>query len=408
MPNRFCIAPWIHIYLSTEGDVLPCCASLDVNNPNRFGLINNAAVEEIFNSDAMKQLRVDMLNNVDRPDICKECYDIESSGFRSIRNGFNETYKNEIEEITRATLQDGSVDPKIISWDLRYSNLCNLKCRTCSSFFSSSIAHEEGAATIKIQAIKNDKIDPFENQYHHVQNIYFAGGEPLINYEHFRTIKKLVDRGYASNVSLSYNTNCTKLDYDSNSLVELWKKFKMVSVGVSIDAVETRAEYIRHGVSWSTIESNLKTLMELKYNRHNFHFFYSVTVSALNVAHLTDMHRYLWENNLIPHTNDIQFNLLMSPFYYSCKIIPISIRINIIKKIDDHIIWLTNLLEDNNNDSGVSNAVEEFLKIKNFLQIEDCDHANLKQFIIEIKNKDLIRKENFFKTFPEYKDIIWT
>lgn len=405
MSVKFCIAPWVHIYLSTEGDVLPCCASLDVNNSNRFGSINTSSIENIFNSDAMKQLRIDMINHIPRPDVCKACYEIEASGFKSIRQGFNEAFLDSVPDILYNTSKDGYVDPTILSWDIRYSNLCNLKCRTCSSFFSSAIAQEEGKDVIKLQAISDTNIDPLISQYQNVRNIYFAGGEPLINYEHFRTIKHLVDLGYASNVSLSYNTNCTKLDYDKNSLLVLWRKFKGISVGVSIDAVGSRAEYIRNGVKWKTIENNLKQLLEFKLQQKNFHYFYSVTVSALNVYHLTDMHRYLWDSKLMYHINDIQFNLLMSPAHYSCKVLPENIKIKIIKKIDAHVGWLNSVPGDKNNDSGVANATVEFTKIKNFLLTEFVDFENLKIFLEETEYKDTLRNEDFLTTFPEYKDL---
>jgi len=114
----FCILPWVHTHVNTEGDVFPCCISWSPSRKARIGWLKDSSLEELFNNDFMKQLRLDMLNGVKRDDVCKDCYDREDGGFKSARQGYNKDYANtqEIKDIIDSTNKTGFVEPKIKSW----------------------------------------------------------------------------------------------------------------------------------------------------------------------------------------------------------------------------------------------------------------------------------------------------
>lgn len=395
--NTFCILPWVHTHLNTEGDVFPCCVSWDPDRTARVGWLKDNTLEELFNNDFMKQLRLDMLNGVERNDVCKNCISREIGGFVSARQGYNNDFKDQIEHVIKDTRSDGYVTPIIKSWDIRFSNLCNLKCRSCGPLFSTSWAHEQGLEQTKIFAINDDSIDPLESQYDNVEKIYFAGGEPLIMPEHFRTLNKLIDNGNAKNIQLVYNSNLTKLNYNHHNLLEYWSHFKKIVIGVSIDAIGSRAEYIRHGVAWKHIEDNLKTLITFKEQSQTFDFYFSPTVSILNVYHLCDMHRYLWENKLMPHIDAIMFNMLLAPDHYDCRILPDDIKKIIIEKITEHEKWLTD-----NRSTG--DAITQFLNLKSYLS-QEFSTSQLSTFFLKTNILDKTRNENFKETFPEYAKL---
>lgn len=393
--KTFCVLPWVHTHLNTEGDVFPCCISWDTTRRARVGWLKDNTLEELFNNDFMKQLRLDMLGGVERPDVCTHCYDREAGGFKSARQGYNDNYQHkEIQDVIESTAEDGYVEPIIKSWDIRFSNLCNLKCRTCGPLFSTTWAQEQKEFDfIKIHAIHND-VDPLINQYDNVKQLYFAGGEPLIMPEHFRTLTELISRGRASDIQIIYNSNMTKLDYNNHDLVGYWKNFRKVVIGLSIDAVGPRAEYIRNGVPWKTIEGNIRKLKEFKKQCSTFDFYFSPTVSALNVHHICDMHRYLWENDLMPYIGSMTFNMLLHPVHYDCRILPRNIKDNIIEKITNHITWL---LEQNCPKSGI----EQYENLKTYLE-QDLAEIELLKFLKKTKDLDEVRNESFINTFPEY------
>lgn len=397
--KTFCILPWVHTHLNTEGDVFPCCISWDPERKSRVGWLKDNSLEELFNNDFMRQLRLDMLAGKERPDVCTNCYDREAGGFKSARQGYNSDYlKKEVQDVINSTTPDGYVEPVIKSWDIRFSNLCNLKCRTCGPLFSTTWAQEDKElGVIKIQSIKDDAPDPLEKQYDNVKQIYFAGGEPLIMPEHFRTLSELIKRGRSKEIQLVYNSNMTKLDYNNHDLVDYWKQFRKVVIGVSIDAVGDRAEYIRHGIPWPTIESNLKRLIEFKKECPTFDFYFSPTVGVLNVHHICDMHQYLWNNELMPHSSAISFNMLLNPKHYDCRILPTNLKQEIINKISKHELWMK-------EKEVLPHVVEQFKNLKTYLE-QDIDELELLKFLKKTRDLDKIRNESFVTTFPEYADL---
>jgi len=399
--KSFCILPFVHSHLNTEGDVFPCCISWDAQRSTQIGYLKDNTLEELFNSDKMKQLRLDLAAGKRRPDFCDACYKREDNGFVSARHGNNLDYLDVEDDIVASMHEDGYLEPIIKSWDIRFSNLCNLKCRTCGSVYSTTWAQEDakfnGFSEYKqINSIPEGDPDPLDNQYDNVDKIYFAGGEPLIMPEHFRVLQKIIDSGRAHKVKLLYNTNMTKLNYNKHDLIEYWKEFKVVVLGASIDAMGDRADYIRNGVKWSNIEKNLKTLSEAikKYPNINIHM--APTVSILNVHSLADTHRYFVENEYIPSTSSIVLNMLLGPTWFEIRNLPNVLKEEVKEKLRDHISWL--IEKDTRQD-----VVESFESILTYID-NDASETDVMKFVQETRRVDARRDQNFPDTFPEYAE----
>ena len=399
--KAFCILPFVHTHLNTEGDVFPCCIGWTGERETRIGFLKDNTLEEIFNSDVMKQLRLDFANGIRRPDFCTACYQREDNGFVSGRHGSNLDYLDVEDEIVAKMEPDGYLEPNIKSWDIRFSNLCNLKCRSCGSVYSTTWAQEEekfeGYSDYKkLQSIPDGVPDPLENQYHNVDKIYFAGGEPLIMPEHFRALQKIIDTGRAGKVKLLYNTNMTKLNYNKHNLIEFWKHFKVVVIGASIDAMGERAEYIRNGVKWSVIENNFKELSESVKVYKNINIHISPTVSIMNVHSLPDLHKYFVEKGYVEDTTAIVLNMLLNPAHYEIRNLPRKLKDEVKQKIKDHCIWLK---EQNTR----LDVIESFESILSYIENEAKD-ADVARFVSETNKIDKRRNQSFEKTFPEYSD----
>ena len=399
--KAFCILPFVHTHLNTEGDVFPCCIGWTGERETRIGFLKDNTLEEIFNADVMKQLRLDFANGIRRPDFCTACYQREDNGFVSGRHGSNLDYLDVEDEIVAKMEPDGYLEPNIKSWDIRFSNLCNLKCRSCGSVYSTTWAQEEekfeGYSDYKkLQSIPDGVPDPLENQYHNVDKIYFAGGEPLIMPEHFRALQKIIDTGRAGKVKLLYNTNMTKLNYNKHNLIEFWKHFKVVVIGASIDAMGERAEYIRNGVKWSVIENNFKELSESVKVYKNINIHISPTVSIMNVHSLPDLHKYFVEKGYVEDTTAIVLNMLLNPAHYEIRNLPRKLKDEVKQKIKDHCIWLK---EQNTR----LDVIESFESILSYIENEAKD-ADVARFVSETNKIDKRRNQSFEKTFPEYSD----
>lgn len=399
--KAFCILPFVHTHLNTEGDVFPCCISWDPTRSTQIGFLKDNTLEEIFNSDVMKQLRIDFVNGVRRPDFCTACYQREDNGFVSGRHGSNLDYLDVEDEIVAKMEEDGYLEPIIKSWDIRFSNLCNLKCRSCGSVYSTTWAQEDekfdGYSEYKsLKSIPDGAADPLENQYDNVDKIYFAGGEPLIMPEHFHSLQKIIDTGRAGKVKLLYNTNMTKLNYNKHNLIELWKHFKIVVIGASIDAMGERAEYIRNGVKWSVIENNFKELSEAVKVYKNINIHISPTVSIMNVHSLPDLHKYFVEKGYVENTTAIVLNMLLHPAHYEIRNLPENLKTEVKQKIKDHCVWLRE--QDTRLD-----VIESFESILTYIE-NPSSNEDVARFVSETNRIDKRRNQSFGKTFPEYAD----
>ena len=397
--KAFCILPFVHTHLNTEGDVFPCCISWDPERTTQIGFLKDNTLEEIFNSDVMKQLRLDFKNGIRRPDFCTACYQREDNGFVSGRHGSNLDYLDVEDEIVAKMEDDGYLEPNIKSWDIRFSNLCNLKCRSCGSVYSTTWAQEDEkfdgwSQFKKLQSIPDNAPDPLENQYDNVDKIYFAGGEPLIMPEHFRTLQKIIDTGRAGKVKLLYNTNMTKLNYNKHNLIEFWKHFKIVVIGASIDAMGERAEYIRNGVKWSVIEDNFKELSKSLKLYKNINIHISPTVSIMNVHSLPDLHRYFVEKGYVENTTAIVLNMLLNPAHYEIRNLPQELKEEVKQKIKNHCVWLRE--QDTRLD-----VIESFESILTYIENPSSDE-DVAKFVSETNRLDKRRNQSFEKTFPEY------
>jgi sulfatase maturation enzyme AslB (radical SAM superfamily) len=215
------------------------------------------------------------------------------------------------------TTSDGTFDEfKIRYYDIRFTNLCNMSCRTCGGWFSSSWYNEEVELFgprdhPQFMYAGRDKDDMWNQMQEHIpylEQIYFAGGEPLIMEEHYRILKELVSRKMFS-VRLVYNTNFSKLNLKDENVLDYWKLFDSVGVGASLDAMGPRAEYIRKGTDWDQIVRNREQMLKITPRTD---FYVSSTVSIYNVLHIADFHREWVERGLIK-AQDWNINILQGP-----------------------------------------------------------------------------------------------
>lgn len=334
--KTFCIYPWIHIHAYPTGEAYPCChAEMGVG---QVGNCRKNTLEEIWNDKPMNDLRYNMLNEIPSA-ACARCYEQEESGFFSGRRSANKHHGHHIKRI-------GEQDFRMTYWDIRFSNLCNLSCRSCGHIFSSSWYQDQVKLAGEDWAKKNRPLniagrDPSDMWHQliphldYVEQIYFAGGEPLMMEEHYRILEEL-ERRERFDVRLIYNTNFTHVKLKDRMVFDYWKKFKSVAVGASLDAMGPRAEYIRKGTDWDQVERNREKMIEVC---PNVDFYVSPTLSIMNAWHLPDFHRDWTERGLI-RAQDLNVNILQDPACYRIDIAPIKYKQRLRIKFEEHIEWL--------------------------------------------------------------------
>jgi MoaA/NifB/PqqE/SkfB family radical SAM enzyme len=390
--DTFCMMPWLHLHAFPDGRAYPCCFGLD---QYPVGDLNKSSMEEVFNGKDMREMRLNMLSNKPSRQ-CGKCYDQEKSGFFSLRLSSNKHFGHNIGMIDN-TQADGTVDFVIKYWDIRFSNLCNFACRSCGTWFSSNWYEDhkkltgkppEHAKIMRVGRTADDIWNQMLEQFDHVEQFYFAGGEPLIMEEHYKILKEL-DRRKMYHVRLIYNTNFSKLTFKDMDVLELWNKFDSVSVGASLDAMGPRAEFMRKGTVWSDIEANRRRMQQVC---PQVDFYISATVGLINALHVTDFHRTWTEQGYIK-PQDFNFNLLQFPFWQRIDLLPESMKQQVKEKYESHIAWLKPQDHLTRATKGFQSGLDYMMRRDNF--------KNIEEFKSGMKKIDDIRNENILETFPE-------
>ena len=390
--KTFCIYPWIHLHAYPTGEAYPCCHA-EMAYP--VGNTRFKTLEDIYRDAPMRELRKDMLNEYFNP-ACNRCYEQEESGFFSGRKSANKHHGHHVKRIDDDQF-------RMSYWDIRFSNLCNLSCRSCGHIFSSSWYQDQaqlagGDWKDRNRALNyagRTETDMWEQLVPHldyVEQIYFAGGEPLMMAEHYNILDELERRG-RFDVRLIYNTNFTHVQLKDRTVFDYWKKFDSVAVGASLDAMGPRAEYIRKGSNWNTVERNRMQMLE---TCPDVDFYISPTLSIMNALHLPKFHRE-WVKKGYIKPQDLNVNILQDPAHLRIDIASTKYKRVIQADYEDHLNWLR-------PQDPLQRATVGFESAINFMTATDNSDL-LTKFWSKTKELDDLRRENIFDVLPELRAL---
>ena len=311
-------------------------------------------ISEITNPDRFKDLKSE-----DPPAACQSCVTNEYQKIPSYRQMFNS-------QVTSAA--------GLQFIDIRNTNLCNLKCRYCGPHFSSQWAKELGNK-VSIVSTEIDNSLLITDSLHWM---YFTGGEPLINGDHWELLEQIIVSGRSKNISLSYNTNLTILKYKDKNIANIWSQFKNVKVACSIDAVGKTYEYIRSGSNWDQIDSNIDILIEMGVDVR-----LCPVISILNIWQIDQLCSYAKHKQL-----KIVPIVLQGPDYFGLNVIPDQLKQQALTAADSLKIHI---------DVNTYNHIIELIN-------NNINQCLFKHTISHVLLLDHLRKENLFDLLP-FTDI---
>lgn len=192
------------------------------------------------------------------PEHCISCYERENDGEESTRQfeTLEWTERMDIE-----TIEDFSRESTPLYYEFRPSNKCNIRCRMCFTGFSSAIEKEFKKINIEPTPWKLQNSGSYINtidNYHNLEKIYFAGGEPTVMPEFYEFLRKCIEKG-KTDFNLYVGTNG---QFFSNKLIELLDHFPKVCFSFSFDGYEKINDYIRWDSDFYTIVENSRKLRE--------------------------------------------------------------------------------------------------------------------------------------------------
>jgi sulfatase maturation enzyme AslB (radical SAM superfamily) len=443
--KTFCVLPWIHFATRPNGDMRLCCSAnaSGAGENHTVGLVKNEKGQpanfgretpmSAWNNEYMKDVRLTMLEGK-IPASCSKCIAEESRGVASKRIWETGSWMEDgidVEELIKQTEEDGTVPKKLVYLDLRLGHTCNLKCVMCSPHDSSQWVgdHKKMYPLFQAKELKEQMSwdrKEFNNKWHenpdfwkemyaqipNLKQVYFAGGEPLLIKEHKLFLEEIIRQGYADKILVRYNTNGLLIN---DEIIELWKKFKKVKVGFSIDAVGDRNYYIRYPSDWDTIERNLH---KLDNTPDNIQVSIATAIQILNIKHLADFAKWkITQNfkkvNLENTVGGIQagggivnMHLLYIPTFLSIRLLPAEDKAAVRRSFAELATWLhENYRQDEDFWKQNPYGWKRWQAVLDFMDAEDHT-SQLPAFKEYIESLDIVRKTEFSVVFPELKHLI--
>ena len=434
-PNTFCPLPWVHQAIRNNGDVRVCCQANVTPNQGILrkddGSSYNASrdnLSEAKNVIMIKEIRKNMLSGT-WSDECARCKSEEDAGIASRRLNELDQWQFSLQDALECTSDDGSINLETKYFDLRFGNICNLACRMCGptdshswyeewTEFNKTDGFEDTHGYVKL--VKNDNGRWMSDQYSwheskkfweqmeykipFIEHVYMAGGEPLIISQHTYFLERCIELNRADKIVLEYNTNITVLPA---RVLELWKQFKQVRIGASVDGFGEMQEYQRWPIKWTHTLKNLQKLDTIARENTNILPHIALTVTAYNAFHLPE---FIWwklmdskfqKINSMARRPVITHHMAHKPYKMSVQMYPESIRNKLTKSYDS---WIKKFNDSTLPDNVKEASVNILKSVLMFMQLENHSEV-IKEFVDLTVYLDNKRNQDIKALVPELGEL---
>jgi len=339
--DKLCLAPWVHTYLSPQTERRMCCASREpaqsfeqyIDTAAGTGVYQPVTLEAHWNSNHMRSVRRRMLAGETLPE-CAVCNEqlLNTDVYRSY---FNRMFGHLRESVLAATDAAGYTTAKPVSWDYRFSNLCNFKCRMCGDMLSSAWESEQRthntinwanpknswmlpAVRKEITAFQDTQIEAefaLAVEQHRVEEVYWVGGEPLMYEQHWRYMQRIIELGDGPRVYARYNTNLSRVDYRGCNLYrDILAHVRDWQVCASLDGTGAIGEYIRTGLDYVAWLANFKQGLQYAQNRRQMRIDFTLTLPGLfEIGNITQLAEELDVDILAKVVFSFSPDIILSP-----------------------------------------------------------------------------------------------
>lgn len=417
--KTFCMHPFTGLATREDGAVKVCCRSAPV------GQIQEQSIEEIWNGNAMREVRRQVLCG-ERPDVCRPCFDLEDQGVESLRQRhiagiIPEARINLYPNALDSLREDYTMPFEFPTMEIKLNNLCNLKCRMCNPLDSTSWSDWNNVLPFykKVQGdlpriLDTLKLEPgryigpfdntdnwwksFEKLLPHFRRVEFAGGEPLMDPNHYKILDML--KPYSDKIELKYATNGTTLGISKGRTIhDYWPHFRSVAVNVSIDGIHDVYNYIRSGSNFEEVERNIKEIQKVPNVSRVVGAFTAQAGNILQAADCIDY--FINQMNIVFYSHRVSY-----PDVLSAQVLPQELKelaISRLQEISKKVPHFNNVKKFPLLEKITQQQIQDNI---NYLQARDQSHL-FKDFINFNRSLDLNRRQGPIETIiPEIKKFI--
>ena len=412
--KTFCMHPFTGLATREDGAIKICCRSQPI------GWIQEQSLESAWNNTTMQEVRRQVLSS-QRPEVCRPCFDLEDQGVESLR----QRHINGVIPEARINLYPNTEFKEIMPFEfptmeIKLNNLCNLKCRMCNPLDSTSWQDWDTVkpfyerennylipTIVKLVDKPGQYIGPFddtENWWNsfeklipHFRRVEFAGGEPLMDPQHYKILDML--KPYAQNIEIKYATNGTTLGIGKSRTVhDYWPYFKSVAVNVSLDGIHNVYNYIRTNSNFSEVEKNIQEIKKIPNVSRVVGAFTAQAANILQAAECIDY--FLNELGIVFYSHRVSY-----PNVLSAQVLPQSLKDLAIERLQavNQMLWTFDII---NKHPILEKITKQQIQDNiNYLQAKDQHHL-WKDFIEFNTRLDQTRQQSLLDAIPEFKPYV--
>ena len=406
--------PFTGLATREDGAVKVCCRSRPI------GYIQDNTLEEIWNNDIIREVRRQVMCG-ERPEVCKPCFDLEDQGVESLR----QRHINGVIPEARINLYPNTLLQEIMPFEfptmeIKLNNLCNLKCRMCNPLDSTSWSDwdkvvpfykkENNFLVPTIEGLVNkpgkyigafDNTDNWWNSFEkllpHFRRVEFAGGEPLMDPQHYEILDML--KPYGKNIELKYATNGTTLGIKGGRTIhDYWPHFRSVAVNVSIDGIHSVYDYIRSNSSFATVEENVKIFKSIPNVSRVVGAFTAQAGNILQVAECVDY--FINTMGIVFYSHRVSY-----PNCLSAQVLPQELKDEAIRRLHAVSLEIDQWPAIKVNQLLQKVTHQQIKDNTNYLQAKDQHHL-WRDFLEFNQRLDTVRNQNLLTAVPEFAPYV--
>ena len=411
--KTFCMHPFTGLATREDGAVKACCRSHPV------GFIQNTSLEEIWNNDTMQRIRRQVLIG-ERPAECAPCFALEDQGVESLRQrhiagNIPEARINLYPNALEAMREDYTMPFEIPTIEIKLNNLCNLKCRMCHPMDSTSwndwqevekFYKKEGnflpEKIVSLNLKRKPYLDSFDdtdnwwNSFEkllpHFRRVEFAGGEPLMDPQHYRILDML--KPYGKNIEIKYATNGTTLGISQGRTIhDYWPHFRSIAVNVSLDGIHDVYNYIRGNGDFNVVEQNIKEIQRIPNVSRVVGAFTAQAGNILQAADCVDY--FINKMNIVFYSHRVSY-----PNCLSAQVLPRELKDLAIRRLEEVKLRVPDFENVKKHPILKQITLQQIQDNINYMNSKDQSHM-LNDFIEFNLQLDKSRGQSLFDVMPE-------
>lgn len=416
--KTFCMHPFTGLATREDGAIKVCCRSQPI------GWIQDDTLENTWNGVQMREVRKQVLCG-ERPEVCKPCFDLEDQGVESLRqrhikDSIPESRINLYPNVLNNLRDDYSMPFEFPTIEIKLNNLCNLKCRMCNPLDSTS--WKDWNDVVPFYKKENNYLVPtverlvktpgqyigpfddtdnwwesFEKLLPHFRRVEFAGGEPLMDPQHYKILDML--KPYGKNIEIKYATNGTTLGISKGRTIhDYWPHFRSVAVNVSIDGIHDVYNYIRGNGDFNQVEANIKEIQKIPNVSRVVGAF---TAQAGNILQAADCIEYFLETmGIVFYSHRVSY-----PSCLSAQVLPAELKDIAYHRLEAVKSKMQQFTLIKKHPILLDITMQQIQDNQNYLRAKDQDHL-WQDFLKFNYALDTTRKQNLLDVVPEFKNYV--